>query len=842
MKENPRFPKPITLNQEGAWTLRRCSTGDTFPATVPGCVHEDLLAAGALPDPRWRRQELQAQWPGDEDWEYERTLETSAELCAHDEILLCCDGLDTLASLWLNDAPLGTTNNMHRRWRFDIRPHLHPGANVLRVRFASPMQEIRRREQERQMPFWPSNKANDFTTPGFPWLRKNHANSGWDFSPKLPTCGIWRPLRIVASTGPRLLPDPRIEQIHSGNGCVSLRVTAPISGSSRGDLRLFVTVSLGQQCSARAEVGVSDSEPIASVDIEDAKLWWPSGLGEQPLYEVAIELRDESTGTLLDAARKRIGLRTIQLRREPDQWGESFLFAVNNQPFFVKGTNFVPTSAYSSCRNPAPYRHLLESAKAAHMNMVRVWGGGVYEDDVFYDLCDELGLCVWQDFMFACAAYPLDDPEFLANVTAEFSDNIRRLRHHACLALWNGNNELELGWKKGWGIVGEEWKYGPFGKMPFDLYSSVFDRLLPKLVAELDGEHSYWPASPHSPVGDRKDSNNPACGDAHVWDVLMACEPFEYYETCEHRFMSEFGYQSFPSPALLKIILAPEDRNPGSPVMEWHERLHEGNGILVRQLMRYFRLPENFDLLAWTTQLAHVHLLEIAITHWRRNAPRTMGVLNWTLNDFWPNVTNGSIDCRGLWKAPHYALRRLYAPVIVSGIVAADGATVDIHVSSDLHTPVPVTVRWSATDTDGLVLTEGASSIHAPALGDTCVTHFNTAEFVKSRGAENILIWLELEQEGRLVSERLVSLVPFKHLSLKQPSFSVFRRESPGDECEVVLAANKPALWVWAEAGGDIVPGENFFHLRPGRSKTIRQKGATGAVWRNLCDLAYSFE
>ena len=466
------------------------------------------------------------------------------------------------------------------------------------------------------------------------------------------------------------------------------------------------------------------------------------------------------------------------------------------------------------------------------MNMLRVWGGGIYEEDLFYELCDELGLCVWQDFMFACAGYPLDDAAFVENIRLEAVDNVRRLQHHACLALWNGNNELELGWKSGWGLLGDTWQPGQLGKMPVTLYTEIFDKLLAAVVRDHGGQ-DYWPGSPHSPTGDRKDSNNPACGDAHIWDVLMEGKPFAFYAACDHRFVSEFGYQSLPSPRLLERVTEPADRNFTSRIMDWHQRMPEGNGIILRHLAQHLPLPGDFAMTVWATQILHAILLETAIGHWRRNTPRTLGVLNWMLNDAWPGMTNSTLDCTGAWKAPHYALRRLFAPLLVSGMIAPGGDTVDVHVSSDLPASTEVALTWTLLRTDGATLAEGRVPVTVAALSSHRVHRIEVREFRRREGEENLLLWLELTAPGGLASESVVTLVPPKHLNLRDPQLCV---ELDGVTCR--LTVQRPALWVWGGAPAGESWSDNFFHLRPGACRDVRLPVPDGGAWHSLFDLS----
>lgn len=810
----------IGLN-DSQWRVGKYGHEQLIQALVPGCIHKDLLRAGLIPNPQFRDNEKLVQWVGETEWTYEREFEIPASVLDHEHVELVCDGLDTLATIRLNGEELARTDNMHRRYRFDVESSLEAGKNRLEIIFASPVCAVQQNQTEFALPHWPG----DCITPGFSWLRKAHCNFGWDWAPKLATCGIWRSIQIEAWNQARL-GDVRVDQEHA-DGRVTLTVRPEIVGVAAG---CRVTLSIDGKEVATAEGACTT--PVC-LPVESPRLWWPAGMGEQPLYTLRVELIGTQQAVL--ATREiRVGLRTLRLRRENDQWGESFAFAVNGRTFFAKGANWIPTDSYGSCQEPTYYRSLLQGAVDVHMNMLRVWGGGVYEEDLFYDLCDELGLCVWQDFMFACAGYPLDDATFVENIRQEAVDNVRRLQHHACLALWCGNNELELGWDKGWGLLGDAWKPGLLGNMPVELYSKVFEKLLPGVVSEHGGQ-DYWPGSPHSPTGDRKNSNNPACGDAHIWDASEG-KPFSFYTTCDHRFVSEFGFRSLPSPELLDLVTEPKDRNLTSRIMDWHQRMPAGTGMILRHLAQHLPLPGNFALTAWATQLLHVILLETAIGHWRRNTPRTMGVLNWMLNDVWPGMTHASIDSNGGWKAPHYALRRLFEPLLVSGVVTPRGDAVDIHVSSDKQTASNVTIEWIVMLTDGKVLGRGSKEENIPSLSSQLVYNLDICEYRKSADDADLLLWLELKIGGTVVSDAVVTLVPPKHLNLRNPQLRIDTAATNGcTSCRIIV--KRPALWVWADAPVGQSWNDNFFHLRPGAVKEIRLPTLAKVAWHSLANL-----
>ena len=796
------------LSLNGAWTVARAGERERLPARVPGDVYGDLLRAKRIPDPYWRDNENGLQWIGESDWIYERDVRVPARFLRHDRLRLRCDGLDTLAEISVNGRRVGRADNMYRVWEFDVSGLVRPGRNTIRVLFRSVVPCIRRRQSRADRPLSPGARGE---LDGRGWVRKEPCNFGWDWGVKAIGCGIWRDIGLIAYSGARWA-DAHIVQDHSRLPAVTLAVAlrGEVVRSSKRMAR--VVVSKDGRTVAETDVVLRRGSATARLTVPCAELWWPNNLGEQPLYDVAMELRD-ADGTLLDVWRKRIGLRTLRLDRPRDKWGEGFRFVVNGVPFFAKGANWIPADAVLSRLKPTDYRRLIADSAAANMNMLRVWGGGIYEHDVFYDLCDEYGLCVWQDFMFACGTYPTYDRAFMANVEREVKDNIRRLRHHASLALWCGNNELEQL------NVGPRWT----GRtMTWPEYRKLFDRLLPRLTRSLDPQRDYWPSSPHSPCGDRTDWNNPRCGDAHLWSVWHGGKPFEWYRECEHRFNSEFGFQSFPEPRTVAAFTAPADRNATSPVMEHHQRSGIGNTVIVRTMLEWFRLPERFDMLLWLSQIQQGMAMKYAVEHWRRSMPRGMGTLYWQLNDCWPVASWSSLDYFGRWKALHYMARAFFAPRLLSLVEDAGKGTVEIHATNDLRLDTQANIVWRLFRADGRVLDSGQAERTVPGMSHALVRTLRLRDALRRYGAEDLLLHAEWREGRRTVSDNLALWARPKRIEWRDPLWSV-RIVPVRDGFDVILAVRRPALWCWLElAGKDARYADNFFHLLPGRSRRVR--------------------
>ncbi len=798
------------LSLNGSWELYRVGDDQAVAATVPGCVHTDLLAAGAIEEPFYRDNELRLLWIGETDWLYRRTFEVEPALLQREVVLLRCKGLDTIATITLNGQEIARTDNMFRTWEFDVKPYLQAGTNTLEIRFDSALKYAQRREQEeRMLPAW---GVGDHKLNGGGWIRKQPSNFGWDWGPMLATCGIWRDIELVAYDVARLR-DVHILQDHTTEGQVRLAVR--ITAQQQGDTPLTAacTVRLNGQIVAEdraALSALSDGTAEIMLTIAGPQLWWPNGLGDQPLYDVAVELLDAS-GAALDSTSRRVGLRTLRLDRHPDEWGESFQFAVNGVPFFAKGANWIPADTFVTRLTADDYRRLLVDAAAANMNMLRVWGGGIYEDDAFYDICDELGICIWQDFMFACSTYPAFDADFLANVKAEAEDNVRRIRHHACVALWCGNNELEQG------LVADEWN---LWAMSWEDYSRLYDALLPEVIRTLDPQTDYWPGSPHTPVGNRRDFNNPDSGDAHLWSVWHGREPFEWYRTCTHRFNSEFGFQSFPEPATTYGYTEPQDRNITSFVMEHHQRSGIGNSTIIHYMLDWFRLPTSFDMTLWLSQILQGMGIKYAVEHWRRAMPHGMGTLYWQLNDCWPVASWSSLDYYGRWKALHYMARHFFEPLLLSAVEDIDQGTVEVHLTNDHRQPQAGQVRWRLLDTAGAVIAQGDLAAEIGAQQSRCIHTLDLAEHIAQHGPRRLLLWLGLYQDEALVSSNFVTFVRPKHLELHDPQI----RASISDDGQTVrLEAQHPALWAWVTLpGSEARFSDNFVHLLPGQPVEIR--------------------
>ncbi len=812
------------LDLNGSWTLRAAGSDDeTLPATVPGCAHTDLLAAGKIPDPWYRDNEKDIHWVAHRDWVYERTFDVGADVLACQHAILRFEGLDTFCRVELNGVAVLEADNMHRTWEADAKAHLRVGGNTLRLSFTSPIPYMKQRDAERRLWGW-NVFHEDFW--GKSYVRKMACAFGWDWGLMAPTAGIWRPASLLAYEA--RIADLRVSQRHEGTEA-ALVVTGRVDGKAKA-VRVTLKEPGGTRAAAPAEAPtlakISDGAFTCTLTVEQPELWWPNGMGAQPLYELVTELLN-ADGAVVDSDTKRIGLRTCELVREADEHGESFRFRVNGREVFMKGGNWIPCDVFPSRIADATYRHLLESCARSHMNIIRVWGGGIYEDDCFYDLCDELGILVWQDFMFACSTYPSFDPDFMNTVRAEARDNVRRIRHHPCLALWCGNNELEQGLVQ-WDI--DDWTDRA---MPPKDYLALFDKLLPEVVAEEDSATPYWPSSGHTPGEGRANSRDDTRGDAHSWSVWFGGQALEVQRTWKFRFMSEFGFQSYPELRTVETFTAPEDRTLVNWIMDYHQRSGPGNQTILKYALDWFKEAGDFEHSLTVSQLIQALCVQYAAEHARRIQGRMDGLLYWQVNDLWPGATWSSVDVHGRWKALHYFARRFFAPVMVSLLEDHEAGSVAVHVSNHRPEDFEGTVKWWITDCAGTIREEGQCETVVPSQGNREIVRVDCQRHREAGGVErlpleirnhqaiplsgdrDLLVWAVVEENGAELSRNLAFFAKPKYWKLDDPGIRAEVTEADG-RVGIDLSATGCAPWTrLCLSGGDAIFSDNFLHLAP---------------------------
>ena len=635
--------------------------GTAVPAQVPGSAHLDLLAAGLIPDPYLDRTEEDLAWAHRTGWRYSVTFD-AAPPAPGERADLAFDGLDTVATVELNGRVLGTTANMHRSYRFDAREALRGGTNELVITFRPALEYAEQAEREI------GSRNHNYVHP-FNMVRKMACSFGWDWGPDLQTAGIWKPVRLERWTGARLALVRPLATV-TDNGTGRIEVHAEVERAGTDDDRQLVLAVRADGREAHVAVPAGETSAVVTIEIPDAALWWPTGYGNQPLYDLAVALRD-GAGTEFGAAARRIGFRTVTVDVTPDDIGTPFTVVVNGKPVFIKGANWIPDDHFLTRITRERLARRVDQAIGAHVNMLRVWGGGSYETEDFYDVCDERGMLVWQDFPFACAAYPEEEP-LRSEVEAEARENVARLAAHPSLALWNGANEnmwgyCDWGWRE---ELGERtWGYG------------YYTELLPQIVAELDPTRFYAANSPYSPglPLDRVHPNDENHGTRHEWRVWNEVDYTAYREHVP-RFCSEFGFQAPPTWATLRRWVHDEPLTPVSPAFLLHQKAKDGNGKLDRGFAPHLPRPATFADWHWTTQLNQARAVAFAIEHFRSWWPRTAGAIVWQLNDCWPVTSWSAIDGDGRPKPLWYALRHAYAPRLLT-IQPRDGRSVLIAVN-----------------------------------------------------------------------------------------------------------------------------------------------------------------
>ena len=735
---------------------------------------------------------------------YQLDFTAGDALWEHEHIELCTPGLDTVARLSLNGTELASVDNMFVEHRFDVRSALQKGDNRLEIHFTSPMKYIRARLIDGEELVESCDPVG-----GSSRIRKQACSFGWDWGPRLATSGIWKPVYLHAWSCNRI-ESVQVAQEHT-TGKVELTFTPRMTLGTSG--------SLSGEISLRGERVTTVQNGRAT--IESPELWWPSGHGDQPLYEVSLKWVD-TEGRAADGWHRRIGLRTIVLDCHPDEDGETFQFVVNGRPIFAKGANWIPADSFVTRVDRGRYEQLLDDATSAHMNMIRVWGGGIYEDDAFYDICDEKGLLVWQDFMFACALYP-GDREFQANARTEAVCQVQRLAHHASLALWCGNNELEQLSKD---ILQTEERR--------QAYESLFYGILPRVLKEYDTATPYWPSSPHNPAGYEHGHNNEAGGDAHFWDVWHMRKPVNEYEKKRFRFCSEFGMQSYCSPEVALTFCPPEELNIFSLTMENHQKNSAGNQIIFDYISRLFKFPRDYRALSYLSQLNQARCMKVGVEHFRRCMPHTMGALYWQLNDCWPVASWSSIEYTGRWKALHYEARRFFAPALLSVKVVGEESLgknntrtnsisgFELHTVYDAPDDDTAELLWSLETMAGKVLREGSRQVLLRYGESLCQERLDFSDVLQRHDRSGLFLRAELRPKNHTPAIRTGLFTSPRFLHLPQKAIEVECETAESGAIAVHLTSSVFQASVQLDFPGmDHRCSDNYIDLYPGRSRTL---------------------
>lgn len=784
-----------TLN--GKWLFKEFNQKQWYEATVPGTVYTDLLNNHLMENPYWKDNEQAALKLMEKDYIYVKNFDISEEMIMCNKILLHFDGIDTVAGIFLNGQKLAHVDNMHRIWEFDVKGYLKQSENELKIILESPLRYCETAFEKCK------TLGSEDAIDGFVHMRKAHCMFGWDWGAHLPDAGIFRNVSLIGVAEGRI-NDIYIRQKHF---------------SDYVELKFEVNTEVKDGIISSWEIEITDpdgrkkqyTDSVACINIENPQLWWPHGYGQQKLYTIEVQLKVEDE--VVDTWKRRIGLRTLTVCTEKDQWGNVFAHEVNGVKIFAMGADYIPEDHILGFTSPQRTRRLIKDCLFANFNTIRVWGGGYYPEDWFYDLCDEYGIIVWQDFMFACAVYELT-PEFEKNITQEFIDNIKRLRHHASLGLWCGNNEMEM-------FVAQRNRWVKKETEIRD-YLFMYERIIPEVLSQYDPETFYWPASPSS-GGSFDEPNSADRGDVHFWDVWHKNSPFTEYRKYYFRYLSEFGFQSFPSLETIKEFTdEPSDFNPFSYIMEKHQRNYGANGKILNYMQQMFLYPTKFDTFIYASQLLQAEAIKYGVEHFRRNRGRCMGAIYWQLNDCWPVISWSSVDYCGRYKALHYYAKRFFAPIMISceesGMMSNHAnmnrqhfefeKSFKLNVTNETLNDETVTIEWEIRNAKAAVLEKHSCRLQIPAL---------SSKWLEKIQVPQINIWNEyvsyrVIKDGIELSSGTVIFSYPKYFKYENPKL-----EYTVSENKIIIRADSYAKSVYITNADDtLVLTDNYFDMNGG--------------------------
>ena len=831
----------------GSWQMRKLPDGETISLEVPGSVISGLLAAGKIEDPYYRENEYATREMFWNDFMFTRTFSVEENLLNEETVELVCEGLDTLTEIKINGKSVAKTSDMHRIYRFPVKKYLKQGENTIEICFFSVLKYIKNYEfrENREIHYVPCGAME-----GNELVRKAHSMFGWDWGPQLVDAGIFRDIYLEAYPKQRIA-DVHIYQEHKTDGSVKVRTEIRLedAGGNVPDILpedMVVTLrgfgdgveeeSAGkdEKTEIKAIAHTTDSANgilTAEIVVEKPRLWWPNGYGKQNLYQLTVAFSDEKTlgkktsdKETTDSVVKTIGLRTLTISQDKDQWGSEFCFNVNGVKIFTRGGNYIPDDAVYPNITTEKIDYILKSCVRANFNCVRVWGGGFFPSDAFFDLCDRYGLIVWQDLLFACNVYDVND-DFVENVSRETEDNVRRIRHHACLGLWCGNNEIESAWHH-WGDFQTESDY-----LRAD-YIRLFEEILPRVVKANDPDTFYWRSSPSSGgCFDNPDVENR--GDTHYWDVWHGQKPFTDYQKYFFRFCSEFGFQSFPSIKTVASYTKESDRNIFSKVMESHQKNDSANGKMLYYLSENLRYPKDFESLLYATQILQGIAIKSGVDHWRRNRGRCMGTLYWQINDNWPVASWAGIDYYGRWKALHYMARKFYAQIAGSLRVNEEKQVVELYLTNE--TTEKVSYHGTLCRKNFSCEIQETLDVFGEldAFSAKCVATIPIQNAYENFVEANVQIVGYPEQ-----IHEVEVLAPYKHLELVQPEYEIqVTREKEG--YAIQIKSNTFAPFVELDfKDADVIFSDDYFHLTgDGATVRFRDEDVQAGTFENTEDV-----
>ncbi len=843
---------------DGKWKLLNEEKSINISTIVPGSVYEALLENKIIEDPYYGEREHETAWIYNSDWIFETEFKLENTFLNHSKILIRFKGIDTYSDLYLNDKYIGATDDMFLTYEYDVKSLLNSGVNRLKVLIKSPTNMGLEYLKKYRIKL-----TNFMGLPGIPYLRKPQFSFGWDWGPKLPDISIWQSVELIGYDDIRISSVYPIQRFKYNKDPSEITNPEEFSNTNVESINLKIEVeietnnldlkSLGYKINVELispdekliskEEELKEKYQILELKVNNPLLWWTNDLGQQNLYNLKVSIQKEG---IIDQSNIKIGIRDIKLIRKPDKWGESFYFLLNGVPVFAKGANWIPVDCFiPRGKKIGLYELNLKYAKEANMNMLRVWGGGLYEDDLFYDLCDELGILVWQDFPFACSLHPIYE-KFFELVKNEAIQNIKRLRHRACLALWCGNNEVEIYFIVYAGLA------RLFSVKKLKAYKSgyrrMFEEMLPDLVKKYDPQHDYWPSSPSNGGGSNKrglrHSISSNRGDSHFWKVWHLNAPFSAYRKFDSRFMSEYGFESFPAMKTIKNFCPISQFNFNSPIMENHQKNRAGNKKIMKYMKRRFSIPEKFEQQVILSQITHAEAIEYGIEHWRRNRNEfhCMGSLYWQLNDCWPVASWASIDYYGRWKALHYIAKRAYQPLFAS--VKEERENVEFWVTNDYREIKKGILKWRILNSDGDILLDGSKNLQISPCSSVLVEKVDLREINKKNNYLQNIIFFNLENDkNELIFHGFRLFDDPKNFKIKDPKLSYKLTKLKTEEMDdfthkIQIFSENIALYVLIESETiDFIASDNYFSMEPGETRDIFLKNIKIERSENLGEL-----
>jgi beta-mannosidase len=821
-------------------------------ASVPGSIFDDLITHKLVVDPFYGVNEQKVAWVFETDWDYELSIKITKIFLQHEKIIIKFYGLDTFAEISLNGQVIGSTKNMFRTWEFEVKQILTVGDNLLKIHFTSPTR-FAREEMERVG----AKGKNAFALAGVPYIRKSQYSFGWDWGPQLPDIGIWKPVELIGTDGlmidsiqciqefyyldenlekhENLAIEDNIEEVDL-TVITNLRIPNSNNSETQNNLSGYtLQVELQDEDNNKlvAMEQINGKEVKTIFEVTEPRLWWPHNLGHPHLYKIMVSITEDGSAdaqsgnlTVIDTSSTMIGIRDLSLIRKRDKWGECFYFKLNGIPIFAKGANWIPVDSFvPRGKRLELFERNLTYAKQANMNFIRVWGGGAYEDDLFYSLCDKMGILVWQDFPFACAVYP-SEQQFMDNVRQEAVENIIRLRNHPSLALWCGNNEIEQMyiWYSKSMLTPSKRKECKQG------YLYLFEKMLPKLISEYDRQRMYWPSSPSNGGLKRGllKSNSSRTGDSHYWMVWHGGRPFTAYRSFNSRFMSEYGFESFPSMRTISSFCPLDQKdqlNFYSPIMANHQKNMAGNKKIMDYMEKRFSIPKEFEKQVTVSQITQAEAMEYGVEHWRRNRNdyHCMGSLYWQLNDCWPVASWSSLDYYCRWKALQYFAKRFYAQTCASVLESKDN--VELWLTNDVRVPQTVTLRWWIFNNEGKELLSNQKQQEIPACKSILCAKLDTKQMNKNKSdmVNHIVFYTLSNSKGEQIGAGCRLFDEPKEFDLKDPNITFSVANENEKACQVTIKSVGLALFVHIDSlDADFIASDNYFPMRPSETRVIQ--------------------